>query len=194
MRLRHASTGPGTRPTRGRPRASTPPRRGRAATRLARARVAGLVRIAATAPPRRDAEASNQGELLSLEVTGRAPTNSFKSDARTRAFRDSTAIIFARDGTRGRSRARNAGPRRRGGGGRRHRRARLVGAPAEEGQRARRRGRRAAAAAHGGSAEGRGVRRSSQGRVQQLQTEGLRAVQGESAEVCRSRRVVLEGH
>ena len=60
------------------------------------ARVAGSVGIAATAPPRRDASASDQGELFGLEMTRRA-TNSFKSRGTARAHEsDRRAVDHAR--------------------------------------------------------------------------------------------------
>ena len=167
--------------------------RGRAwATRPARARVCWISGHRCDSATQR---CRGQRQRCANRVGDKArATNAFKSRAARRKHRSNPRATPSARPTRRRSRARNAGPRRRGRRRRRHRRARLVGAPAEEGQRARRRGRRAAAAAHGGSAEGRGDRRRGQGRIQRLQAKGLRAVQGESAEVCGGRRVVLEGH
>ena len=63
--------------------------------------------IAATAPPRRDAEASDQGELFCLEVTRRAPPTLSKAARRgpTRARQTALLKICARRNTRARNAA-----------------------------------------------------------------------------------------
>ena len=116
------------------------------------ARVAGSVGIAATAPPRRDASASDQGELFGLEMTRRA-TNSFKSRGTARAHEsDRRAVDHAR-ATQSLTRAHrrpspsrpppaSASPRSSGGRASRRRTASSTTRPTRRRRRARRKHRR----------------------------------------------------